>query len=188
MRFVVFGLLLGISFATLAEVAPLTVESLPRVGVHQTNRSNMKIMRKEKVDENDDKLDEEAVNHVRRYQNIVKQENVQAVANMSRLMQNDPNQFMRQVYLGGDQDAKLPEISSVSTGTEEEFKPYDMPVMGDDPVKNLVNVPVPELTGSVVEMKGGKEEFHRQYVKARKQIEQIGRQHLGQKAVPILLK
>ena len=188
MRLVVLGLLLGISFAAVAEVAPLTVESLPKVGVRQTNRSNMKIMRKEKEDENDNKLGEEATNRIRRYQNIVKQENVQAVANMSRLMQNDPDQFMRQVYLGGNQEAKLPEISLVSAGTEDELKSYEMPMMGNDPVKNLANVPVPELTGSVVELTGGKEEFHRQYVKARKQIEQIGRQHLGQKVVPIRLK
>ena len=180
MRIVVLGLLLSVSFGVMAQVMPLTAESLPKAGIRQTNVSNLQIMRKE-ANKTDEELEKDTTARLERYQNILTQDNVQALANITRFMQDDPGKLVGYEYW----DAAMGMEDDESGEVRES---YNMPEMGDDPAKNFLNIPIPVMSQKIVDERPEDLNRHEEYIKVRKQIEQVARQHLGQKSAPIRLK
>ena len=181
MKKLVVLLLLGVSGVSFASVVPTEPVKVRRPSVTQPDATKMKMLVKHKVLE--DTVGSESVPDLQRYHKVVTLDNVTAIENTSRLMQDNPQGLMRKI--GVDPD-KLPfELDRRAMGTEEIVGNYVASPQTDDPGEKLAGLHVPELTGSFKNVRQSENSLKNMHKEALKQIEEVGHRHLGQKEAPI---
>ena len=146
MKVLVLALLLGVASSVMASVVPDNVS----VGVTRTNVTRKKILVPDFSKSYETK--EEDFKDLKRYSNMATKENIAAVRNMERMMQEDPQKLMAQM---------------------RELNPNLM-VAADEGAFQQVN-------------KAVETDITKVHQQALQQMEEIGRQNLGQKKAPITM-
>ena len=180
----IIGILM-MSFACVASaaVAPSEEFQVKRPSVTKMDMTKQKIIRKGKPEELSNTMSVEAVKDLQRYEGVVTMDNVATIERMSRLMQDNPEELMRQL---GVTDMNF-EIDDRAMGTDEIVDPYVDAPETDDPAERLANVQTPALTGSFADMRASRAELKQKHAEALQKVEQIGRQHLEGKMAPIAM-
>lgn len=171
MKKLLFMLVLGVSSVAVASVAPTEPLQIKKPGVIGTDMSKRKIIRNEAPIP---KKDNDAVPKLQKYQGVVTQDNMDALENMSRLMQDDPSALMAQFGAPGVQFERSGDTPS-----------YQRTNPSASPAERLNNMQAPVLTGSLPGLEFTKEDVRKEQQKALQQIEAAGRKQLGQKQAPI---
>lgn len=178
MKIFIVGLLLGVSVASFAALVPTEDTESTKASVSGTDLTQHKIMRKETVAR--DTMDKETLEELKRYKGVLTADNVEALENMSRLLQNNPEKLLGVDLSGGGLD-----IGERVIEPGQEVVPYVSGPKVDDPVQRFANMQVPELTAAMGDAYVDEETLDRLYAQALAQVEQIGHKHLGQKKAPI---
>ena len=179
-RFVLL-LLLGVSTVSFAAVAPVDSNTMPLSKVTRSNATKMKMMVKARKLPNS--IGKEPVADLQRYRGAVTMDNVKAIENMSRLMQDDPNRLIQQ--LAGPGSEVNFEVDQRKMGTDDIVEDYVASPETDDPAEKLGGLNTPELLGSFASARHSEEALKEMHQAALRQIESIGHENLGQKSVPI---
>ncbi len=182
MKKIALLLLLGVSPVSFAAVTPSDVSGVRTTSVIRPNVTKMKMMVKAKTLPNSAGAD--FVSDLQRYNNVVTMDNVNAVENMSRLMQDDPERLMQQITGGKSEHVNF-DIDRRKMGSEEIVDDYVSSPVTEDPSVKLAGLNTPELLGSFEEVRASKDELVAMHQNALMQVEEIGHQHLGQKSAPI---
>ena len=181
MKKIVLFLMVGISTVSYASVVPVEATNVPKTSVTRPDATKMKMLVRAKTLDNS--VGKEAVADLQRYRGVVTMDNVKAIENMSRLMQNDPERLMRQM---GADPAKLNlNMDRRKMGSNEAPAAYVASPKTDDPAEKLAGLNTPELTGSFAGVRASEDKLMAMHQEALKQIEEIGHEHLGQKSAPI---
>jgi len=165
-------LILGVSGMAFASVAPSEPIQIKKPTVRTMDMSKRKIIRQEK--ELDDTLGSDTINSVKRYNNVLTQENLDALENISRRMQESPERLMAD--FGAD--------AEILAGNDEgpDYPRTDRNVA---PEKRFANIQPPSLTQGSQTVTVSKEDVKNAQRKALKQMEYVGRTQLQQKPAPI---
>lgn len=181
MNKIILLLLLGVSTVSFAAVAPVNSSTMPVTKVTRPDATKMKMMVKAKKLPNS--IGREPVADLQRYRGTVTMDNVKAIENMSRMMQDDPNRLIQQ--LAGPGSEVNFEVDQRKMGTDEIVEGYVASPETDDPAEKLGGLNTPELLGSFASARHSEEELKEMHQAALRQIESIGHENLGQKSVPI---
>ena len=181
MKKIVLFLMMGISVASYAAVAPVNARAVRKPSVTQPDATKMKMMVKPKP--LSDSVGSERIADLQRYGGVVTMDNVKAIENMSRLMQDDPNRLMEQ--FGVDTSQLDFEVDRRKLGSDEIVGAYVASPETDDPAEKLAGLNTPDLTGTFESARASEEELLALHRSALRQIEEIGHEHLGEKAAPI---
>jgi len=181
MKKIALLLLLGVSTISFASVVPVDEAAVRKTDVLRPDATKMKMMVKAKTLSNSVGMD--SIPELQRYNNTVTMDNVKAIENMSRLMQDDPDRLMQQ--LAGSNSKVNFVVDRRKMGTQDVVDRYVASPETDDPAVKLGGLNTPELLGSFEGARASKEEMMAMHQDALKQIEEVGHQHLGQKFAPI---
>ena len=180
MKKIIGILLMGVACSSFAAMAP-TEEAFPikKPSVTQMDASKRKIIRTEVKPT--EKVSDETMKSLKRYEGILTMDNVRTIENMSALMQDNPAQLMRQLSV---EDMNF-EVDRHAMGSDEFVDGYVRPPETDDPAERFSNVQVPALTGSYDSVRSTQAELKQAHAEALKKIEEISHQHLGQKSTSV---
>ena len=180
MKKIIGILLMGVACSSFASMAPTEAFDVKKPSVTQMDASKRKIIRKE-IQPTSEKVSDETMASLKRYEGILTMDNVRTVENMSALMQNNPAKLMKQLSV---KDMNF-EIDQHAMGSNDLVKEYVRAPETDDPAERFSNVQVPALTGSYSSVRSTQAELKEAHAKALKQIEEIAHQNLGQKSAPV---
>ena len=180
MNKIIFALLLGISTVSLAAVVPVQKPTIKRPSVTRVDASKVKMeVRKPQLD---DTLGMETVEEMERYNGVVAMDNVEDLEKIGALMQGNPDELIRQVY-GADLKAQGITTKEPELLTGENMPAYERTIKTDDPAAKMASFRVPEMMGTYESLQESREELKKAHDDARKKLELIGKQRLGEKTV-----
>ena len=179
MKKILVALLLGVSVTSFAAVVPTEKVIVKKPSVIRTDMTKVKMEVKKPAVDNS--VDEESIKEMQRYQGVITMDNMEALDNLSRAIQNNPDAVLHSTF--GVEDVTPANQRELMTGKAVEK--YAEQAKSDDPVQKFSNVRVPDLTGSYADFRESRDELERLHKQALAQIEQIGQQRLGQKQAPI---
>ena len=167
MKKILVALILGISGLAVAAVAPSTQEQIKKPQVTRPDMTKRQIIRKEvPVRKQTDAVD---MQELSRYKRTLTKDNVDAVENMARLMQDDPGALFAQMGV---------ETTTDSVG---QTSSYQKTPENASPAERLAALQPPSLTNNISGVRLTKEGMERLHQQALQNVEQIGRPQLGQK-------
>ncbi|MBQ4471972.1 MAG: hypothetical protein II942_01835 [Alphaproteobacteria bacterium] len=188
MKGILFGLLLGISAVTFAQVVPDAARPLKRANLTTPDLSKLKVI----VDLEDVVTPEyvpDSTMGSMKEMGVLTKENVQSINTMARLMRDNPDGFAQQVLsISPDDEVYWPGDGVKKLGSTKDAESAVVAEESDDPVEMLSNIRMPELTGTYEEMEVNRAVMKAEYEKAMKQISELSRKHLGQKSVSTFTK
>ena len=88
MKKILFTILLGVSAVAMASVVPNETIQIRKPTVRQMDSSKRQIIRTVKAP--DDTMSADTIEKLKRYNNVLTKENVTAMENMSRMLQDQP--------------------------------------------------------------------------------------------------
>ena len=171
MKKILFLLVMGVSGIAMASVVPSQPIQVKKPGVTGIDTSKIKIIRKEKPAQ---RTGEANVAKFQNYQGVLTSDNVDAMENMARLMQENPAGLMALV------GAKDIEFEYASRPTV-----YPRTDRNATPAERLSNLQPPSLTASLPGVQFTKEDVRREQQRALEILESVGRKQLGEKQVTI---
>ena len=181
MKKICVALLLGISGVSFAAVVPAEPLVIKKPSIIRSDETKRRVVVARKV--LSDEVGSESIAELERYNDVLTMDNVKAIENASRLMQDDPNALARS--LGADLSQVDFSMDRRKMGSNEFVGSYVRTVETDDPKAKFAGLHVPELTGSFEGARAAEEKLKELHAQALRQMEEIGRQHLGQKSAPI---
>ena len=167
------------SWAAVVPTEPVVMRKPSIIRTDETKRQA--VVTRQKLS---DEVGSGPVADLNRYSDVLALDNIKAIENMSRLMQDDPNGFV-QAMGGGDISQTGFEFDRTKMGTNEVVAPYVRSIETDDPAQKFASLHAPALMGSFEATRESKQEFKELHARVLAQMESIGHQHLGQKIVPI---
>ncbi len=185
MKKVILLLLLGVSTVSFASVAPVNSSETRVPTTSHPDATKMKMMVRQRPLKNS--VGAESIAELKRYNGILTMDNVNAIENMSRLMQDDPDRLMQELTGASSDDIGFA-VDRRKMGTNEIVGEYERSPETDDPAVKLAGLNTPDLTGSFSSVRHSEEEIKAMHRNALKQIEEIGHNHLGQKTAPIQMR
>lgn len=175
-------LLLGIPSVCFAAVVPTSTTEVRTPTIIQTNPAKRKaIVTQKKLS---DEVGSESVASLEKYDGVLTMDNVTAIDNMSRLIQDDPAALIEALGGGNVTEAGW-EFDKRKMGSEELVEPYVKTIETDDVKKKYASLRGPELTGSFAEARKSKDEIKALRQRSIDQMLAISQKTLGQKQAPV---
>ena len=173
MKKILFTILLGVSAVAMASVVPNETIQIRKPTVRQMDSSKRQIIRTVKAP--DDTMSADTIEKLKRYNNVLTKENVTAMENMSRMLQDQPEILMEQ--MGGE---------GLQVRASDDVPLYQRTDSKASPVERFANFQPPMLTGGAKDVTVSKKVIADTQKKALKQIEYVGRTQLKRGVAPVM--
>ncbi len=178
MKKILMALMLGVAGLAFAAVAPDTRPQMRRPKIIRPDMTKRPaIPMKAPADE---QTDEQDIKELARYRQTLTKDNIDAVENVARLMQDDPAALFGQI------SGQAPEDSAASNRVST----YQRTPANATPAERLAVLRPPSLMDSIAGGKVSEEEMQRRYQRAVQSVERVAQTQLeqrpfGQKQAPI---
>lgn len=174
MKKFLFLLMLGVAGVAVAAVVSDEEAQVRKPKVLTMDATKVKIIRKARPEDN--RASDETVSFLQRYSGVLTKDNVDAVENISQMMQDEPKALAQRFA------SKKLNNDPLNGSSDYQKTDPDASV-----TERFAMLQPPSLTGSRPGATLTKDDMRQAYEEARKKIEFVGRKQLGQKQTSITL-